>query len=73
MMGMTDMNDDIIDLQTRVAFQDGLLEELNQVLTNQQQQITRLENAMGVMRSQIETMQSTQSEGETIEPPPPHY
>jgi len=67
------MNDDIIDLQTRVAFQDGLLEELNQVLTNQQQQITRLENAMGVMRSQIETMQSSQSEGETIEPPPPHY
>jgi SlyX protein len=73
MMGMTDMNDDIIDLQTRVAFQDGLLEELNQVLTNQQQQITRLENSMGVMRSQIETMQSAQSEGETIEPPPPHY
>jgi SlyX protein len=73
MMGTTDMNDDIIDLQTRVAFQDGLLEELNQVLTNQQQQITRLENAMGIMRSQIETMQSTQSEGETIEPPPPHY
>jgi len=67
------MNDDIIDLQTRVAFQDGLLEELNQVLTSQQQQITRLEMTMGVMKTQIETMQSTQSEGEQVEPPPPHY
>lgn len=67
------MNDDIIDLQTRVAFQDGLLEELNQVLTNQQQQISRLENTMGVMRSQIETMQSSQPEGDVVEPPPPHY
>ena len=29
------MNDDIVDLQTRLAFQDGLLEELNQVVTDQ--------------------------------------
>ena len=67
------MNDDIVDLQTRVAFQDGLLEELNQVLTSQQQQITRLEMTVGVMRTQIETMQSTQSEDDGVEPPPPHY
>ena len=67
------MNDEIIDLQTRIAFQDGLLEELNQVITSQQQQITRLEMAMGVMKSQIQTMQSSQSEGEQVEPPPPHY
>ncbi|OUR64720.1 hypothetical protein A9Q79_05310 [Methylophaga sp. 42_25_T18] len=67
------MNDEIIDLQTRIAFQDGLLEELNQVITSQQQQITRLEMAMGVMKSQIQTMQSAQSEGEQVEPPPPHY
>jgi SlyX protein len=68
------MSEEIIDLQTRIAFQDGLLEELNQVLTSQQQQITRLEMAVGAMRSQIQTMQATQSEGEPqIEPPPPHY
>ncbi len=48
-------------------------EELNQVITSQQQQITRLEMAMGVMKSQIQTMQSAQSEGEQVEPPPPHY
>jgi len=67
------MNDDIIDLQTRVAFQDDLIEELNQVLTSQQQQITRLEMSMGVMRSQIQTMQSSQAEDNGVEPPPPHY
>ncbi|OUR71981.1 hypothetical protein A9Q78_08190 [Methylophaga sp. 41_12_T18] len=67
------MNDEIIDLQTRVAFQDGLLDELNQVLTSQQQQITRLEMTMGVMRTQIQTMQSSQPEDNGVEPPPPHY
>ncbi len=35
------MNDDIVDLQTRMAFQDGLLEQLNEVVTSQQKQIDR--------------------------------
>ena len=67
------MNDEIIDLQTKLSFQDGLLEELNQVVIDQQKQISRLELALETMKIQINTMQSTQAEGETIEPPPPHY
>jgi SlyX protein len=37
------MNDDIIELQTRIAFQDGVIEQLNQVVTKQQNQIDRLQ------------------------------
>ena len=36
------MHEDIVDLQTRMAFQDGVIEQLNQVVTDQQQQIDRL-------------------------------
>ena len=67
------MNDDIIDLQMKLSFQDGLLEELNQVITNQQQQISRLEMAVETLKSQGQNMQTAQMVNEPNEPPPPHY
>lgn len=67
------MNNDIIDLQTRLAFQDGLLEELNQVVIDQQKQIDRLEQRMASFKAQIESMQQMQLMRPGDEPPPPHY
>lgn len=67
------MNDDIVDLQTRLAFQDGLLEELNDVVTSQQKQIDRLENLIAGLKAQIEHIQHTQLMRQGDEPPPPHY
>ncbi|KGM07292.1 hypothetical protein LP43_0902 [Methylophaga thiooxydans] len=66
------MNDDIVDLQTRLAFQDGLLEELNQVVTDQQKQIDRLELMLAALKAQLETVQHTQMIAQSDEPPP-HY
>ncbi len=67
------MNDDIIDLQTKLSFQDGLLEQLNQVVTDQQQQISRLELAIETLKVQVNTMQTaTQEPGQQHEIPP-HY
>lgn len=67
------MNNEIVDLQTRVAFQDGLLEDLNQVVTSQQQQIDRLENQLKALKSQLESLQHSQLVQQGDEPPPPHY
>lgn len=67
------MQDDIIDLQTRLAFQDGLLEQLNDEVTSQQKQIERLETTITGLKSQIENVQHTQLMGQGEEPPPPHY
>lgn len=66
------MNDDIIELQTKLSFQEGLLEQLNQVVTDQQQQISRLELTIETMKVQVQTMQTTQLVSEPNEPPP-HY
>ena len=66
------MTDDIIELQTKLSFQDGLLEELNQVVTDQQQQISRLELALETLKVQVQTMQTTQLVSESNEQPP-HY
>jgi len=67
------MHDDIVDLQTRVAFQDGVLEQLNQVVTSQQTQIGRLENQVKSLKSQLESLQHSQVVQQGDEPPPPHY
>ena len=55
------MNDDIVDLQTRLAFQD------------QQKQIDRLELMLAALKAQLETVQHTQMIAQSDEPPPPHY
>lgn len=67
------MHDEIVDLQTRLSFQDGLLEELNTIVTNQQQQIDRLANTVKTLKAQLESLQHTQMVAQGSEPPPPHY
>jgi SlyX protein len=70
---MSELDNAIIDLQTKLSFQDGLLDELNQVVTNQQQHIMRLESALGTLQTQVKTLQTDNPSGESAEPPPPHY
>jgi len=66
------MDQAIIDLQTKLSFQDELLEQLNQVITDQQQQISRLEIRFEALKSQVQTMQNTQVVSDSNEQPP-HY
>jgi SlyX protein len=70
---MSELDNAIIDLQTKLSFQDGLLEDLNQVVTDQQQQIMRLESALDAVRVQVKALQTDNTPGESKEPPPPHY
>lgn len=67
------MHEDIVDLQTRMAFQDSVIEQLNQVVTDQQQQIDRLERRMEKLLGQVEALQADQLIQQANEPPPPHY
>ena len=70
---MNNVENAIIDLQTKLSFQDGLLEELNLVVTDQQHQIMRMESALEALRVQVKTLQTDNRSGEIKEPPPPHY
>ena len=67
------VNDAIIDLQTKLSFQDDLLEDLNLVVTDQQHHIMRLESALESLRVQVKTLQVDPTSGEATEPPPPRY
>lgn len=71
---MSDSEELIVELQTKLAFQDDLLEELNKVVTEQQHQIMRMNDAVEALKRQVKSLQTEQQmTGEAKEPPPPHY
>lgn len=68
----TELEQRLIELETRQAFQDDTLQTLNDVLVDQQRQIDRLQHQLQVLAARQEALQ-TQIDQEQVEPPPPHY
>lgn len=71
------MNDDrIIELEIKAAYQEDLLQALNRIVSQQQQQIDRLEATCGVLNERIKSL-STVRGGEGADANayeiPPHY
>ncbi len=64
----------IMELEIKAAYQEDLLQALNQIVSNQQQQIDRLE---AICRLLSERMQNLLSEpgnsGDPVHEIPPHY
>ncbi len=62
----------IIDLEARLAFQDDTIQTLNDVLVAQQRTLERLQAQLALLARRQEDMQS-RMDGEGDEAPPPHY
>ena len=64
----------IIEIETKLAYQEEMLSELNQVLTDQQAQLTSLER---ISRRLVERLELLGNAGDGDECPaderPPHY
>ena len=68
---MTD-NERITELETRVAFQESTIQELNDVITRQQQQIELLQGAHQKLYARLEEV--SQGMGDApVNDVPPHY
>ena len=65
-------DDDIIEIQSRLAFQEDIIDDLNKIVTEQQNQIEKLWTANRILRQQLEKMHFEMGGGEE-EAPPPHY
>lgn len=60
------------ELETRITFQDDTIQALNEVVTQQQQQIEQLKLQIAALKEKIESpSQSLMVEQD--EKPPPHY
>ena len=68
------MNDDrIIELEIKAVYQEDLLQELNKIVSQQQQQIERLEATCRLLNERIKSLSVEGGSGETIDEVPPHY
>ena len=63
----------IIDLETKLAFQDQTIHDLNEVITDQQVQLDRLKEEIRILHLRMTSMAESVVNPDEKEPPPPHY
>ena len=67
------MEDRIEDLETRLAFQEHMLEQLNQAVTNQQRQLDDLGALLKLLQKRLGELAPARVAPVLEEKPPPHY
>ncbi len=71
---MSASNDDLIELQTQLAFQEHTIAELNTVLINHQQQLDVLRLEIKLLKEKLSTLEDRVEHGSTPQhEKPPHY
>ncbi|MGR6872926.1 SlyX family protein [Pseudomonas sp. HK3] len=65
--------DHIEDLQIRIAFLEQSVDEMNEIVTSQQAQMSMLERAVKHLSSRLEQVGSSSIRSSEDESPPPHY
>ncbi len=71
-----DNANDIVELQQQVAFQEQTIDTLNDVVSKQQKDITRLDRAVALLAQQMASLQQAADAGQggsEANQPPPHY
>lgn len=64
----------LVDLQSQLAFQEDTVQTLNDIVTQQQGQIERLNEMLVLLKNQFEQTQFDSGDGQTvIQERPPHY
>jgi SlyX protein len=70
---MQDMQQKIEDLETKLAFQELSVEELNQEVIKLNQLVARQQQQLFSMVSKLQAMEPSNMASATDETPPPHY
>jgi SlyX protein len=74
MVQLMENNEEAIqELQTKLSFQEDLLESLNQVIIDQQGQIAKLERTVASIIEQMQSIQSSMQDNGPQQEIPPHY
>ncbi len=67
------MDQRLVDIETRLAFQERTLLELEEVILRQQREIDQLVNRLEVTEQRLQALAEPQLGDPSQEPPPPHY
>lgn len=67
------IEDRLINIETKISFQEDMIEELNKVIYQQQQKLDHLEAICASLARRIESMDETGNEIKSVNERPPHY
>jgi SlyX protein len=70
---MVQLQESVEALESRNAFQDDIIEQLNNELAVHQVEISDLKSQLKLIASRIKDNTPGESQTQDIEPPPPHY
>ena len=68
-----DLENRIIELETKISYQDRTIQQLNEVVTGQQQQIDKLEKNVNQLSGHLKAQNPSDLAHPEEEAPPPHY
>jgi len=68
-----DLENRIIELETKISYQDHTIQELNEVVTGQQGQIDQLEKNVNKLSEHLKAQTPSDLARPEEEAPPPHY
>ena len=67
------LDDRIAELEMKIAFQEQLLDELNQALVQQQFDMDKIQLQLRYLAGKLKDMQPSNIANQAEETPPPHY
>ena len=67
------LEDRIAELEMKIAFQEQLLDELNQALVQQQFDMDKIQLQLRYLAGKLKDMQPSHIASQAEETPPPHY
>lgn len=70
---MDDTDEQLVDLQTRLAFQEEALAQLNDILTEQQRQIDKVRLEFQLIQERYQELLDLIEAGPPTDEKPPHY
>lgn len=69
----TKLQQQISELESRLAFQEQTLQELNEVITRQDEQMMKMQVQLQYLAKKLKEVSPSQLASEQEETPPPHY